>query len=79
MIVCKEVIITDLKIRGSGKDARSPVRGITEVYDKEGHLIAECDHMGLYTMEQMLDFGQYIQQQENTDILDTFNKWKSNQ
>jgi len=41
-VICKEVVITTLKRRGTGIE-HSPIRAITEVYDKDGTLIAEHD------------------------------------
>jgi hypothetical protein len=41
-VVCKELIVTTLARRGKGVK-HSPVRVITQVYDKDGELIAESD------------------------------------
>ena len=41
-IQCKELIISSLLTRGEGVDY-SPIRRITQVYDKDGNLIAERD------------------------------------
>jgi hypothetical protein len=41
-VICKEVIITDLTTRGEGI-SYSPIRRITQVWDKDGVLIAEHD------------------------------------
>lgn len=40
--ICKEVIITDIATRGEGIPY-SPIRRITQVWDKDGCLIAEND------------------------------------
>lgn len=42
MIKCEEVIITDKERRGTGETG-SPIRKITQVYSKDGELIAEHD------------------------------------
>lgn len=41
-VICKEVIITTLRRRGDGTQ-HNPIRAITEVYEKNGLLIAELD------------------------------------
>ncbi len=41
-VICKEVIISTLKRRGTGIE-HSPIRIITEVYEKDGTKIAEHD------------------------------------
>jgi len=41
-VICKEVVITTLKRRGSGIE-HSPIRVIKEVYEKDGTFIAEYD------------------------------------
>lgn len=40
-VICKEVIVTTLLRRGDGK--ATPIRCITQVYEKDGTLIAERD------------------------------------
>ena len=44
-VICKEVIITTIERRGEGT-SESPVRIITQVWDKDGTLIAEHDPFG---------------------------------
>ena len=41
-VICKEVVITTLETRGHG-GILSPIRRITQVYEKDGTLIAEND------------------------------------
>lgn len=59
-IECKEVIISRILRRGTGKDENDPIRIITQVFEKDGTLIAESDpctvtaeehHRSLATME----------------------------
>lgn len=40
--ICKEVIVTKLKQRGNGTE-NDPARIITQVWEKDGTLIAESD------------------------------------
>jgi len=52
-IEVKEVIISNLTLRGNGKD--DPYRRITQVFEKDGTLIAEYD-----PIEKPLTEKQYI-------------------
>ena len=74
MIVCKEVIISDLERRGSGKDQTSPIRAIIQVYEKTGVLIAEFDPNGGFTLEEMLSFAEYFSKEGGT-----IKEWMLNQ
>ena len=74
MTICKEVIISDLARRGSGKDPTSPLRIITQVYEKTGELIAEFDPNGGFTLEEMLSFAEYFSKEGGT-----IKDWMSNQ
>lgn len=38
-----QVIQTELRTRGTGKDESSPIRGITEYWSLDGKLLAEVD------------------------------------
>jgi hypothetical protein len=40
-IICKEVIVSTLTTRGDGKS--DPIREVTQVFEKDGELIAEND------------------------------------
>jgi sugar (pentulose or hexulose) kinase len=42
-ISCQEVIISNIARRGTGKSALSPIRVVTQVFSKDGNLIAEYD------------------------------------
>ncbi len=70
MIVCKEVIIADLETRGTGTGTHSPLRRLTQVYEKSGKLIAEYDPSGGYTLEDLLDFADYTAKAKGT-----FTQW----
>lgn len=65
MVVCKEVIITELSRRGDGGQ-NSPIRILTQIYDKSGKLIAEADPCGGYTMEDMLSFAEFSATKKGT-------------
>lgn len=41
-VICKELIVSTIKRRGEGVEG-SPIRIITEVFEKDGTLIAEYD------------------------------------
>jgi hypothetical protein len=55
-----ELIVTDEARKGSGKDAASPIRRVTQVYTKAGELVAEADSDGTYTIEDMVSFVSYL-------------------
>lgn len=75
-----EVIISNIKVRGTGKDQSSPLRIVTEVYTKDGELIAEKDDLK-YTIEQIVAFVKKISPWNNLEALtengiaDHFNKF----
>lgn len=78
MVVCKELIITDIARRGSGKDQTSPVRSVRQVFDKDGTLLAEYDHCGSFSIEQLFDFARHCRNMDNATIEDAYQKWKPN-
>ena len=61
MIECKEVIITDLKTRGTG-NVDNPIRNIIQVYDKDGTLIAEHDPSPAkeFVKMDLVHFGRWL-------------------
>jgi len=71
-VICKEVVITTLKRRGTGIE-HSPIRAITEVYDKDGTLIAEHDPSPeTFAQMDLLHFARWVKQMEyDADKLDT--------
>ena len=60
MVICKEVVLCGLTRRGDGKSPSTPVRAITEVYDKDGTLIAEKDPCGGFNIEDLADLAGFI-------------------
>lgn len=71
-VVCKEVVITTLKRRGSGIE-HSPIRAITEVYEKDGTKIAEYDPSPeTFSQMDLLHFARWVKQMEyDADKLDS--------
>src|SRR5690606_30170881 len=75
MIEVKEVIITDINKKGAGTDENSPVRSITEIYTKEGDLLASSDPFGNYSMEQMIEFAELCRQKkEGVSVAELFRR-----
>lgn len=59
-VICKELIVSTLSRRGEGVK-HSPIRIITEVFEKDGTLIAEYDPMpGTFTQKDLLDFAHWL-------------------
>lgn len=55
-VYCQEVIITDQLRRGDG--VKTPMRQITQVFNKDGALIAENDPMAEQTtLEKIYEFA----------------------
>lgn len=80
MTVCKEVIITQLARKGSGKDQNSPVRILTQVYEKSGELIAEFDPNGCYSLEDMLAFANFYRSKTQPETaFDELKNWRKSQ
>lgn len=71
-VICKEVVITTLKRRGSGIE-HSPIRVITEIYEKDGTLIAEHDPSPeTFAQMDLLHFARWVKQMEyDADKLDS--------
>lgn len=63
---CEELILTTLATRGRGRET-DPVRCITQVYSKEGYLLAEHDP----ALKEMLhDFAARLDAQQRDDLYD---------
>ncbi len=61
-VQCVEVIISKQLRRGSGKSNRSPIRAITQVFTKNGDLIAEHDPCPEnFTPSDLVKFAQYLE------------------
>ena len=71
-VECKEVIISTLKRRGTGIK-HSPIRIITEVYEKDGTKIAEYDPTPeTFNQMDLLHFARWVKNNEfDADKLDT--------
>jgi len=62
-VECKEVIVSTLKRRGAGTKY-SPIRIITEVYEKDGTKIAEVDPSPeTFTPMDLLYFSRWVHEQ----------------
>jgi len=65
-VICKEVVITTLTRRGKGTEY-SPIRVITQVFEKNGDLIAENDpYDEYYTDMDLVHFARWCVDNENT-------------
>lgn len=77
-IQCKEVIISKLTGRGNGT-IQSPIRIVTEVYEKDGTLIAELDlSPEIFTAMDLIDFSRWVKEKGwDADKLDgnVVSKW----
>lgn len=68
---CKELIVTSLALRGKGTaDPFSPSRRITQVFEKDGVLVAEADPLGSMGLEEALRFGRLCQQNPEGDLIE---------
>lgn len=68
-IMCKELIVSTIKERGEGTMA-SPLRRITEVYEKDGTFIAEHDPApGTFTLLDLVHFAIWIRESK-VDAID---------
>ena len=76
MIQVKELIITDLSRRGSGREETSPIRSVLEIYTKEGELLAVSDNQGNYTVEQLIAFAKLCRQKPEESIENIFQFWE---
>lgn len=78
MIQVKELIVTDLSIKGAGKDVTSPIRTVLEVYTKDGELLAYHDSQGNYSVEDLISFSRFCLSNKELSIDEALQKWKSN-
>lgn len=58
MVKCEEFVISDLLIKGDGKE--TPVRRIIQIYKKDGELLAENDPIGNFNIEQLIMFENAV-------------------
>ena len=76
-VIKKEVVITTLAKRGSGRPM-DPVRNITQVWDADGGLIAENNPVKPPRFSQMLTFASWCRFQNLTDsdiTMDVLQEW----
>jgi hypothetical protein len=78
MIQVKELIVTDLSRKGTGKDVTSPIRAVVEVYTKEGELLAYHDSQGNYSVEDLISFSNFCLSNKELSSEDALKKWKPN-
>ena len=69
-VVCKEVIVSTIARRGTGKK-HSPIRVITQVFEKDGTLIAEYDPCPeTFAIFDLICFARYCKDHGlNADLL----------
>jgi len=78
MIQVKELIVTDLSRKGTGKDVTSPIRTVLEVYTKDGELLAYHDSQGNYSVEDLISFSMFCLSNKELSIDEALQKWKTN-
>ena len=78
MIQVKELIVTDLSRRGTGKDVTSPIRTVLEVYSKDGELLAYNDSQGNYSVEDLISFSKFCLSNKELSSEEALKKWKPN-
>lgn len=76
MIQVKELIVTDLSRKGTGKDVTSPMRTVLEVYTKDGELLAYHDSQGNYSVEDLISFSKFCLSNKELSIDEALKKWK---
>lgn len=78
MIQVKELIVTDLSRKGTGKDVTSPIRTVLEVYTKDGELLAYHDSQGNYSVEDLISFSKFCLSNKELSTEDALQKWVRN-
>lgn len=70
-VYCAEVILCSIERRGDGID--TPIRTITQVFEKSGSLIAEYDPLpnNQFDRKDLLDFLKFVHRRHQTIILDS--------
>jgi len=71
-VQCKELIVSTLKRRGNGNE-HSPIRIITEVFEKDGTKIAEHDPFPeIFNQMDLVHFARWVKFNEfDADNLDS--------
>lgn len=77
MIQVKELIVTDLSRKGTGKDEISPVRTVLEVYTTDGELVASNDSLGNYTVEDLYSLTAFCLANKELPAKEVLQKWRS--
>lgn len=75
MIQVKELVVTDLSRRGSGREETSPIRSVLEVYTKDGELLAVHDSQGNYTVEQLIAFAKLCREKSDVAVENIYQSW----
>lgn len=78
MIQVKELIVSDLSRKGTGKEVTSPIRTVLEVYTKDGELLAYHDSQGNYSVEDLISFSKFCLSNKNLSSEEALQKWKPN-
>lgn len=78
MIQVKELIVTDLSRKGTGKDVTGPIRTVLEVYTKDGELLACHDSQGNYSVEDLVSFSKFCLSNKELSTDEALKKWKAN-
>lgn len=74
--VVKEVVITNLLTRGDGKT--TPIRNVTQVYEKDGILIAEYDCFPeKLDFEDVIKFTEWCELRNFVPSVERIIEWKN--
>lgn len=60
-VLAQELIVCRLATKGKGVQG-SPLRRLTQIYSKDGQLVAENDPLGGYTIEDLADLTTHLSQ-----------------
>ena len=78
MVEVKELIVTDLSRKGTGKDVTSPIRTVLEIYTKDGKLLAYLDSQGNFSVEDLISFSSFCLSNKELSVSEALQKWKPN-
>lgn len=67
-VECKELIICSKKRLGKGNVKHSPIRVVTEVFTKDGQLVASSDPRGGFSIEHMIGFARICRNEPEKTI-----------
>jgi hypothetical protein len=75
-ICCEEVIISRIARRGNGKSLISPIRIITQVFAKDGTLIAEHDPSPeTFPVCELMDYADWVIKNKKEVNTRTVEEW----